>query len=138
MRQHKGPHRIRIDGPVIALALPFYRLVAVQAEHQHIALRLAAFQKIHMPRMQDIVTPVGEDDFFAFLAQGVQFFQKLGHINHAGMSQHIHHSSFVPQQERALGPVKNRKEEPLCKGSSPVFVFSSVQSARRPYSLRTG
>ena len=100
MRQHKGPHRIRIDGPVVALAQPFDRFVAVQPKHQHIALRLAAFQQIHMPRMQNVVASVGEDDLFAFPAQGIQFFQQFGQFDHAGMFQHIHCSSLCRRERR--------------------------------------
>ena len=84
----------------MTLPLPFDRFVAVQPEHQHIALRLAAFQQIHMPRMQNVVAPVGENDFFAFPAQGIQFFQQLGHIGHAGMFQHIHCSSLCRRERR--------------------------------------
>ena len=95
MREHEGPHRIRVDGPVVALAQPFDRFVAVQPKHQHITLRLAAFQQIHMPRMQNVIASVGEDDPFAFPAQGIQFFQQFGQFDHAGMFQHIHCPSFV-------------------------------------------
>ena len=163
MRQHKGPHRIRIDGPVVALALPFDRFVAVQPEHQHIALRLAAFQQIHMPRMQDVVTPVGEDDFFAFPAQGIQFFQQLGHIGHAGMFQHIHCSSLCRRERRfpeaaALSVPRDvfrfSQSRIACSGRSVscpskaerslfskaplrLVPVNSVQSARKPCSRRT-
>ena len=163
MRQHKGPHRIWIDGPVVALALPFDRFVAVQPEHQHIALRLAAFQQIHMPRMQNVVAPVGENDFFAFLAQGVQFFQQLGHIGHAGMFQHIHCSSLCRRERRfpeaaALSVPRDvfrfsqsriacSGRNVSCPSKAERSLFSkaplrlapvnSVQSARKPCSRRT-